>query len=133
MLELPLENVLITSDAGLTENDEDPLMLRELTVTAGKLLGDSIFGLEKYLSWGTKIHETLVTTGAAMLFTTLVLCGCFFIFTLAYLSNIARFGLLGGMAILVAFLSDILVAPALIILLDRSSTKWGLKTRSETR
>jgi hypothetical protein len=69
------------------------------------------------------IHETLVTTGAAMLFTTLVLCGCFFIFALAHLSSIARFGLLGGMAILVAFLADVLVAPALMILMDRSRAR----------
>ncbi len=67
MVDLPLENVLITSDAGLTENDEDPLMMQELTVTAGKLLGDSIFGLEKYLSWGTKIHEILVTSSVQRL------------------------------------------------------------------
>jgi predicted RND superfamily exporter protein len=65
------------------------------------------------------IHETLTSTGAAMLFTTLVLCGCFFTFTLAYLSNIARFGLLGGMAIMVAFLADVLLAPALMVLADR--------------
>jgi predicted RND superfamily exporter protein len=64
----------------------------------------------------TAIRETLTTTGAAMLFTTLALCCGFFIFTSAYLSNIARFGLLCGIATIVAFLADIVLAPALVVL-----------------
>ncbi len=95
-------------------------------VVIGLAVDDTIHFMHKfqryYAATGdarAAIHETLATTGAAMLFTTLVLCGCFFIFTLAYLSNIARFGLLGGMAIIVAFLADVLVGPALMVLVDR--------------
>jgi hypothetical protein len=62
MLELPLQNVLITSDVGLAEGDEEPMLLRELSVSAGKLLGDNIFGLEKYLSWGATIHEQMISS-----------------------------------------------------------------------
>jgi hypothetical protein len=99
-------------------------------VVIGLAVDDTIHFMHKFQRYyeatgdaRVAIHETLVTTGAAMLFTTLVLCSCFFIFTLAYLSNIARFGLLGGMAILVAFLADVLVAPALMILVDRSTAR----------
>jgi predicted RND superfamily exporter protein len=95
-------------------------------VVIGLAVDDTIHFMHKFQGYyaatgdaRAAIHETLATTGAAMLFTTLVLCGCFFIFTLAYLSNIARFGLLGGMAIIVAFLADVLVAPALMVLVDR--------------
>ncbi len=61
MLDLALQNVLILSRAGLDEDDEDPLFLGELSATAVKLLSEDIFGIEKYLAWGTKIHEVLVT------------------------------------------------------------------------
>jgi len=62
------------------------------------------------------IRETLATTGAALLFTSLVLAGGFSMFATCYLLNTAWFGLLAAFAIVVAFLADALVAPALMIL-----------------
>jgi hypothetical protein len=47
----PLDHVI--SDAG--QGDED-----ELVVTSVKLLSGDIFGLEKYLAWGVKIHEARI-------------------------------------------------------------------------
>jgi predicted RND superfamily exporter protein len=65
------------------------------------------------------VRETLGTTGAAMLFTSIVLTAGFFVFTLAYMSNIVVFGLLCGVATLIAFLADVTLAPALMILVTR--------------
>lgn len=62
------------------------------------------------------VRETLASTGQALLFTSLVLSTGFFIFTLASLNNLFFFGLLTGMAILLAFLADLILAPALMAL-----------------
>ena len=62
------------------------------------------------------VRETLASTGQALLFTSLVLSTGFFIFTLASLNNLFFFGLLTGLAILLAFLADLILAPALMAL-----------------
>jgi len=38
-----------------------PVLAEELTITAQKLIRGDLFGLEKYLLWGTELHETLLT------------------------------------------------------------------------
>ena len=38
-----------------------PVLAEELTITAQKLLRGDLFGVEKYLLWGTELHETTVT------------------------------------------------------------------------
>lgn len=66
------------------------------------------------------VHQTLVTTGSAMLFTSLVLGTGFAVFMAAYMVNIAWFGTLLSFAVVVAFLADITLAPALMMLVTRS-------------
>jgi hypothetical protein len=65
------------------------------------------------------VHATLVTTGRAMLFTTLVLVTGFWLFMFATLNNLFYFGLLTGLSLSVALLADVLLAPALLELLTR--------------
>ncbi len=65
------------------------------------------------------VHETLQTTGRAMLVTTLVLSAGFFIFAFATMSNVRNFGMLTGFTIVMALLSDYLLAPALMVLVNR--------------
>ncbi|MCB1615040.1 MAG: MMPL family transporter [Pseudomonadales bacterium] len=72
------------------------------------------------------IHQTLQTTGQAIFFTSLVLSTGFFIFTLATMQNMIHFGLLTGFCIIMAFLSDVLLAPALVTLLAKISGEKGL-------
>jgi predicted RND superfamily exporter protein len=60
------------------------------------------------------IRETLATTGRAMLVTSVVLSIGFFAFTGASLSNVADFGLLCGIGVLLAFLADVVMLPALV-------------------
>jgi predicted RND superfamily exporter protein len=62
------------------------------------------------------VRETLSTTGQAMLFTSLVLSTGFAWFAFAGLTVLVSFGLLTGLTILVAFLADLLLAPALMAL-----------------
>jgi hypothetical protein len=65
------------------------------------------------------IRETLQSTGQALLFTTLVLCAGFFLFTLGTMQSTQNFGFLTGFALIVAFLADVTLVPAIIGLLTR--------------
>lgn len=38
-----------------------PVLAEELTITAHKLMRGDLFGVEKYLLWGTELHETIIT------------------------------------------------------------------------
>jgi predicted RND superfamily exporter protein len=65
------------------------------------------------------VRETLETTGTAMLLTSVVLGAGFLVFTLAYMQNIAAFGVLCAFATAAAFLADVTLAPALMALVTR--------------
>ena len=62
------------------------------------------------------VHQTLVTTGSALLFTSIILGLGFGVFMAAYMVNMMWFGLLTSFAVVVAFLADITLAPALMML-----------------
>jgi predicted RND superfamily exporter protein len=65
------------------------------------------------------MHSTLRTTGRALLLTTLVLSAGFFSSAAAYMENMRTFGLLAGSAILLALVSNVLLASALMVLATR--------------
>ncbi len=65
------------------------------------------------------VRETLETTGAAMLFTSVVLAAGFLVLTVAYMVAVVVFGFLCGFATVIAFLADVTLAPALMILVTR--------------
>jgi predicted RND superfamily exporter protein len=65
------------------------------------------------------VRETMRTTGSALLFTSLVLVAGFSIFGLSEMTNFRIFGLLSAFAAAVAFLADLLVAPALLAAVER--------------
>jgi predicted RND superfamily exporter protein len=65
------------------------------------------------------VRETLLTTGSALLFTTLSLGVGFGVLTFAYMTNARDFGLLALFAISVAFLADVLLGPALMLWVTR--------------
>jgi len=62
------------------------------------------------------VRLTLLSAGQAMLFTTLTLSTGFFIYMLSSMTNLFLFGLLTGFTILVAFIADVVLAPALMAL-----------------
>jgi hypothetical protein len=68
------------------------------------------------------VYETLNTTGRAMLVTTIVLSIGFLIFVFATMNNLFAFGLLTAFTILMALAADYLVAPALMVLVNRPHT-----------
>ena len=65
------------------------------------------------------VRETLRTTGKALMITSLVLSCGFFVNMLGSMHNLFNFGLLTGVCIILAFLADVLLAPALMTLLMR--------------
>ena len=69
------------------------------------------------------VRQTLVTSGRAMLFTTLVLMTGFWLFMFATMNNVFDFGLLTGLTIFFALLADFFLAPAILELLGR--TRYG--------
>ena len=94
------------------------------SIALGLAVDDTIHFFHNYLralhhtgSMTSAVEETLISTGRAMLFTTLVLATGFWLFMFATLNNLFYFGLLTGITIVVALLADLLVAPAMMSLL----------------
>jgi len=65
------------------------------------------------------VKRTLETTGQAMFFTTLILCCGFAVFAFAYMRNGVIFGSVTAVALAIALLADVLLAPALFVLASR--------------
>jgi predicted RND superfamily exporter protein len=66
------------------------------------------------------VRQTLLTTGRAMLVTTVVLSVGFFLYLFSNLNNLQNFGLLTGFTIIMALLADFFLAPALMKELHKS-------------
>ncbi len=66
------------------------------------------------------VRRTLASTGSALLFTTVALLCGFSLFAFASLENLAAFGLLAALAIGLAFVADVLVAPGLMVIVDET-------------
>jgi predicted RND superfamily exporter protein len=79
------------------------------------------------LEWA--VRETLRTTGSALLFTTLVLAAGFAIFEFSEMGNLRIFGGLSAMAALVAFAADLLVAPALLAVVEGRRSRERMAAR----
>jgi predicted RND superfamily exporter protein len=60
------------------------------------------------------VSETLGTAGRALMTTTLILVASFWMRLISDLKVIADFGLVMGIALLTAFLADVLLVPALL-------------------
>ncbi len=78
------------------------------------------------------VRETLATTGRALLFTSLVLGLGFAVFFFAYMNNTSWFGVLVSFACLVAFLADVLVGPALMVLVTPEVEPSAQPAREDT-
>ena len=67
------------------------------------------------------VETTLLTTGRAMLITTVVLSTGFLGFVLSSMHNLTNLGILVSFAVVTAFFADVLLAPALLALFDRDT------------
>jgi len=65
------------------------------------------------------IEQTFYTTGKAMVITTIVLSLGFFAYMMANMISVQNFGLLTGSVIVLALLADLLLAPALMIVVAK--------------
>ncbi len=65
------------------------------------------------------VRETFLSAGRAMLVTSCVLSTGFFIYLFSRMHHLNDFGLLTGAAIIIALVSDFIVAPAIMTLLFR--------------
>lgn len=93
------------------------------SIVLGLVVDDTIHFLHHFrraydatLSVKAAVQETLHTTGRALVITSLVLCGGFFINTASFLLSNVRFGLLAGCAVLLALAADFFLVPALLSL-----------------
>lgn len=78
------------------------------------------------------VLETLHTTGRAMLVTTCVLSIGFFTFAFSEMKNLFEFGILTGFTLVMALLADYLLAPALMILVNRKKISDSLAFQTHT-
>ena len=69
------------------------------------------------------VHDTLHTTGRAMLVTTIVLSLGFFIYGFATMQNLKIFGLLTGFTVIMALAADYFLAPALMVVVNKPKIK----------
>ncbi|MCA9774400.1 MAG: MMPL family transporter, partial [Myxococcales bacterium] len=69
------------------------------------------------------VHMTLMTTGRAMLVTSLALMAGFIVFAGATMVNISNFGIITAFTIATAFLADVMLSPALVILATRARAR----------
>ncbi len=65
------------------------------------------------------MRRTHETTGTALMFTSIVLAAGFTVQMLSYMLNIVEFGMLATFATIVAFLADVTICPALLVLVTR--------------
>ncbi len=99
--------------------DSTTMMIGAMVI--GISVDDTIHFMHKFRTYYARggefapaVRETLSTTGSAMLVTTLVLASGFFTMAFGSFSNTRSLGVLAGAACLVAFVCDVMLAPALM-------------------
>jgi len=97
------------------------------SIAIGLAVDDTIHFMHNYRRYHAEtgdvseaVRRTLLTSGRAMLVTTVVLSVGFFIFVFSTLSNLINFGILTGFTIIAALLADFFLAPALMAQLHAS-------------
>jgi len=96
------------------------------SIALGLAVDDTIHfmhNFQRYYSQSQDVEkavlQTLTTTGHALLFTTVVLALGFSIYALSIMFNLKVFGLLTAFCVSMAFLADVLFAPALVTVVTR--------------
>jgi predicted RND superfamily exporter protein len=110
------------------------------TVAIGLAVDDTIHFFHNFRSYYTRsqnaaeaTRETMLSTGRAILFTTLVLVTGFWLFMFASLINLIHFGFLIGVTLIIALLADVLLAPAMMELITRTERGRAILARWGTR
>jgi len=103
----------------------DPTTIIVGAMVIGLAVDDTIHFMHKFQTYFERtgdlqlaVRETLRTTGSALLFTSLVISGGFIVFGLSEMANTRTFGVLASMAAISAFAADLLVAPAMLSVVE---------------
>jgi predicted RND superfamily exporter protein len=119
--------LLMLGVIGITPIKMDLFTMMVASVAIGLAVDDTIHFMHNFRRYYEQsgdaklaVHQTLQSTGRAMLVTTVVLSTGFFIFVLASMNNLFNFGLLTAFTILMALAADYFVAPALMVVIHRS-------------
>ena len=73
------------------------------------------------LSVKESVEQTMISSGRALVATSVVLALGFFVYIFASLSNLINFGILAGGAIVIALISNIILGPALLTLTTKDT------------
>jgi hydrophobe/amphiphile efflux-3 (HAE3) family protein len=119
--------LLVLGVIGATPFKLDLFTMMVASIAIGLAVDDTIHFMHNFRRYYEEsgdprqaVHETLHSTGRAMLVTTIVLSIGFFIFVFASMNNLFSFGLLTAFTIVMALLADYLVAPALMMVVHRN-------------
>ncbi len=115
--------IFILGIMGLCNFPLDAFTLLIGSIAIGLVVDDTIHFMDNFRQYHMQtnsaveaIHKTLQTTGHAMLYTSLVLSGGFFIYICSSMSNLVNFGLLTGLSILLALVADFVLLPAILVI-----------------
>ncbi len=113
--------IFIIGIMGLKGTPLDMFTMLIGSIAIGMAVDDTVHFMHNFRKYfaktgnvATAVRETLLTTGRAMIVTTIVLSSGFFIFMFATMKNLFNFGLLTGITIICALLADFFLAPALM-------------------
>jgi len=119
--------ILVLGFMGWTGRGLDGITLLTGSIAMGLAVDDTIHfmhNFRRYRDAGDDVRiavrRTLATSGQAMLFTSLVLATGFALFLFADMTVLWNFGGLTALAILLAFLGDLFVSPALVATLEEN-------------
>ncbi len=133
---LPIVAVLAVMGWGGVPIDTTTMLIGAMVI--GIAVDDTIHFMHKFQRYFEEtgdleraVTETLRTTGSALLFTSIVLAAGFAVFGLGEMSNVRTFGLLASFAAIVALLADLLVAPALLALVEKTR-RPGIRTAARS-
>ena len=111
---------------GVTPIKMDLFTMMVASIAIGLAVDDTIHFMHNFRRYyektgdpGLAVHKTLLTTGRAMLVTTIVLSTGFAIFAFATMNNLKSFGILTSFTVLMALAADYFLAPALMVLVNR--------------
>ena len=104
------------------------------SIALGLAVDDTIHFMHNYARFRQRgqdvesaIRSTLESTGQALLFTSIVLAVGFLVYTQAQLNMLRNFGLLTAIAITLAFLANVTLAPALVTAVARLRGEAGAR------
>jgi len=118
--------LLMLGVIGATPISMDLFTMMVASIAIGLAVDDTIHFMHNFRRYYEQsgdpeqaVHQTLQTTGRAMLVTTVVLASGFFIFVFATMNNLFNFGVLTAFTVVMALAADYFVAPALMIVVHR--------------